>query len=603
MIDNELLSVDDGENKLINADSSLLAKEYYTDYAKYVLEFRALPSVYDGLKPVQRRIIYTANQFPQKLMKTAKMSGAVLAYHPHGSISITGAINDMASPLNVLPLFNTKGNFGGIDSPPAADRYTECYLNEVARANFCQFIDYADYDIGEIGEKEPVALPSLIPYCLFKGSEGIGIGLSTKVMPLNLLDLIDYYIDYIRKDGTSKKQIKPDVGYLLLEMDREEIKEAVFECKGKIKVSSVITQLSNTSFKIEGLYDKIESVINRIDKKYQWFSKEQVGFKNLSTTSMEYVFEIYDESITADQFKKVLAKATQKTGSFSRVLVEDGNAVYSSLDYIIKTSLAYLNKAIDKKIESELISCNKQINFYEVLNLCKKKKVFDNITKMTKEELLKLIEKTSGCSSELSRLIIQKPISYLTTSHEKELLDLQKQLEELENHNRKEYLIKIYKSFRKLVLPIYEEKKHSITKDMFIENPCIKHINDCDFEITDGDGSPFTSLAYFISSTGNIYTRALNSLVSSSITLDIDNDTIVGFATDNSNYIEINTDIEYKHKTHGRSIIQISNIKQDKNYINLRENETISSVKPLTRLSKVQEKYLKGFKSAKTTIL
>lgn len=609
MIDNELLSTDNGVDKIIKTDATTVAKEYYTSYARYVLEYRALPSVCDGLKPVQRRIIYTANQFPQKLMKTAKLSGAVLAYHPHGSSSVTGAINEMAHPLNALPLFTTKGNFGGVNCPASADRYTECYLSEVARKNFCQFIDYADYEIGEIGEMEPVALPTLIPYCLFKGSEGIGVGLSTKVMPLNLMDLCDYYIDYIKKDGNTNKFVKPDVGYVLLEMENQDIKDSVTNYRGRITVSSIVTQISSNSFLLEGLYGKsIDAVIKKIDRYYHWFAKEQVGFRDASTSSIKYIFEVYDDSITPQEMKEALVWATGASGTYTRVLEEDGNAVYSSFEYVIKKSLECLNKAIDKKISTELERSIKQLELYSVLDKCKALGVFDNITQMTSEELVDLILRSTSCSEEVARDVVKKPISYLTKSHSSEQDDLQAKIESLKNHDRKKYLLDLYRDFKKSVRYVYEERKHTITRDMLISNPCIKFNSSDDIEVTDGDGTEFDNTIYFVSDKGVIYPRTLSTSAASAIVVDTWGDTLVGFATDKgTNYLEITTEFttDYQDGKHwvGKSIISIDNIKKDKRFIDLREDdgEHVVEVKSLYRVPKGYSGAVKGSRIAKTT--
>lgn len=602
----ELLSVDNGIDKLVDADATLVAKEYYTSYAKYVLEYRALPSVYDGLKPVQRRIIYTASQQPKKLMKTAKLVGATMSLHAHGDSSISGAINEMAHPLNVFPMFTTKGNFGGPDFSAASSRYTELYLSEIARQNFCQFIDYADYEIGEIGEMEPSALPSLIPYCLVKGSEGIAIGLSTKVMPLNLMDLIDYYIDYIKNDGSSKKFIKPDLGYVLLEMDKKEIKDAIKDYKGRLTASAIVTQLSNTSLMVEDLYNvSIDAIINKLDKWHKWFKNDQVGFRNASTSTYKYIFEIYDPLITSAELKQELINASVRSGSYSRILEEDGCAVYSSLDYVVKHSLLCLNKAIDKKFQKELSRNQDLLALYTALNVCKQNRVFDAATQMDQEQLVDLIIKTSNCTSEIAWEITKKPISYLTRSHDKEMVDIQNTISDIENHDRKKYLLGLYKDFRKAILPFYEEKKHSITRDMIISDPRIKFISADDIQVTDGDGLEFENEVYFIGDQGSIYKRSISPTAATTLTIETFGDEkIVGVVTDKSKYIDVTTKFTFDGWS-GRTIIPISEISYDKKYINLRteddQGEKIVSVTGLSRLSKENDSYVRGSRLSKTT--
>ena len=593
MKDNELLSMDDGVSQIVDADATDVAKEYYTSYSKYVLEYRALPAVEDGLKPVQRRIIFIANQQPKKLMKTAKLSGMVMALHPHGSASISGAINEMAHPLNVFPLFSTKGNFGGVGFGASADRYTECYLSEAARMNFCQFVDYADYEVGEIGEMEPTSLPCLIPYALFKGSEGIGIGLSTKVMPLNLLDLVDYYIDYIKRDGRPKKTIKPDVGYVLLE--NEDLSESVNNYKGKLTTSSIVTQISDSVFVVEGLFGKsIDAVINKIDKWDKSFTNGKVGFRDASTSSVKYVFEIYDSSITPDMLRENLIWATRSNSTFTRVMEENGSAVYTNLDYVVRRSLECLNRAIDKKVAYELQKNKHQLTLYEVLRRCKELGVFKNATSMTTDELVNLIVRSTDCTEEIAREVVKRPISYLTRSHDSEEDSLRSQISALEGHDRKKYLISLYKEFRKVILPVYESKKHSISKSEVIENPCIKMTSN-GILVTDGDGTPFSSTVYFVSDKGYVYRRTISTLSKSDIFVETaHDDKIVGFTTDKSKYLEIITKFNYSG-WNGRLVLELSSITYDKKVLNFREDEgeEICQVSGISRLTKDKESALK----------
>lgn len=602
MIQNELLSVDNGTDKIVPVDAELLSKEYYTSYAKYVLEYRALPSVYDGLKPVQRRIIYIANQYPQKLMKTAKLAGAVMSVHPHADTSITGSIYDMAHPSNVFPMFTTQGNFGGYNLGGAAPRYTECYLSELARQNFCQFIDYAEYEVGEIGELEPVAIPCLVSYALFRGAEGIGVGLSTKVMPLNLLDVIDYYIDYIKNDGTTKCYAYPDVGYVLLEMSKKEIRQAVKETKGRIQVSSIVTQISSNTLLVESVYDRsIDAVINKLDKQYGWFKNDQVGFRDASTSTCKYVFEVYDNKLDILKVKDAIIDATRRSGSYTRIMEEDGNAVYSTLEYAVKQSLSCLNKAIDKKVSQETIKVQDQLNVYTALSKCKTSGVFKNITTMTSDQLIDLIIRTSQTTMEIAQEIIKKPISYLTRSHDKEIQDLQNKLKDLQSHDRKSYLLKLYKDFRRAVLPYYNEKKHSVAQGSVIKNPGILLDTQGNIEVVDGKGIPFTSKVYFVTENGSVYPRSIDSTMASQVVVETDS-RIIGLVTDKSKYLKITTNV---HTTGyvGISTYDLTTLTEDKQMLTLRDenNEEIIRVEGIDRLSKELNSTLKGTRRSKTT--
>lgn len=573
---NGLLDKDNGVDRIVEYDASDMAKEYYTDYAKYVLKYRALPSVYDGLKPVQRRIIYTMYQQSRKLMKTAKAAGLAMAYHPHGDGSIIGAMNNMASPLNVFSPFKTKGNFGSVSAGPSAARYTELCLNEVADLNY-QFIDYSDMIVGEIGEMEPLSIPCLIPYSTVIGSEGIAIGLSTKIMPLDLIDVIDYYIDYIKNEGTSKKFIKPDVGSIVIDMSKSDISDAVDSYEGKISTYSIVTQISDDSVLIEGLYGKsVDAAMSKIDKSSKWFSSGKVGFRDASDTQMKYIFEIYDKSVTIKDLKEWLEWATYNNTRFRRILEEDGCAIHSNFDYSVKKSLECLNKSIDKKNTSDLKRYSYSLKLYEVLELCKSLGIFKDVSSITTEELVMNIIKASSCDEEIARDIVKKPISYLTRSHLSEMDDLKKKISDIETHDRKKYLISLYKELRKAVLPHYESFKHSVTKDSMLSDPRVTFDSGKIF-VTDGKGEEFTSRVYSITKDGRVIVHSIGA--STACEIDTLGEEIIGIVTDKYPYLCVYSDFDGYPKNEGRLSVDLSKIWSGKKVINLRDYEVLREVK------------------------
>jgi len=182
-------------------------KESYLDYAMSVIVSRALPDVRDGLKPVQRRILYAMYEMgvrsDTKFRKSAAVTGEVLGkYHPHGDSSVYGALVRMAQDFSLrYPLIKGQGNFGSIDGdPPAAQRYTECKLSRIGEEllkdiekNTVEFTD--NYDATR---KEPVVLPAPLPNLLLNGSTGIAVGMATNIPPHNLIEVcraLIYLID------------------------------------------------------------------------------------------------------------------------------------------------------------------------------------------------------------------------------------------------------------------------------------------------------------------------------------------------------------------------------------------------------------------------
>jgi DNA gyrase subunit A len=175
-------------------------KKSYLDYAMSVIVSRALPDLRDGLKPVQRRILYSMNEqghTPDRgYVKSARVVGDVMGkYHPHGDLSIYDTLVRMAQPFSMsLLLIDGQGNFGSVDNdPPAAMRYTECRLTRASMSIMADLdkdtVDFRDNYDGK--EQEPVVLPSRIPNLLVNGAGGIAVGMATNIPPHNLGEIVD----------------------------------------------------------------------------------------------------------------------------------------------------------------------------------------------------------------------------------------------------------------------------------------------------------------------------------------------------------------------------------------------------------------------------
>src|SRR6201997_5440127 len=178
----------------------------YLDYSMSVIIGRALPDVRDGLKPVHRRILYTMQQMglaPNRATrKCARIVGDVMGkYHPHGNLAVYDALVRLAQTWSMrYPLVFGQGNFGSVDGdPPAADRYTEAKLAQVATSLLedldKETVDFRpNYDDSEV---EPEVLPARIPNLLVNGSDGIAVGMATKIPPHNLTEIIDATITLV----------------------------------------------------------------------------------------------------------------------------------------------------------------------------------------------------------------------------------------------------------------------------------------------------------------------------------------------------------------------------------------------------------------------
>ena len=201
MTDETTIPPDDGRRGHVNP--ILIEDEVrrsFLDYAMSVIVSRALPDVRDGLKPVQRRILYSMGEqghTPDRAyVKSARVVGDVMGkYHPHGDLSIYDTLVRMAQPFSMgLLLIDGQGNFGSVDNdPPAAMRYTECRLTRASMAILADLdLDTVDFQENYDGkEREPSVLPSRIPNLLVKGAGGIAVGMATNIPPHNLGEIVD----------------------------------------------------------------------------------------------------------------------------------------------------------------------------------------------------------------------------------------------------------------------------------------------------------------------------------------------------------------------------------------------------------------------------
>ncbi|MDE0167915.1 MAG: DNA gyrase subunit A [bacterium] len=224
----------------------------FVEYAMSVIVSRALPDVRDGLKPVQRRIIYAMDDMgvgPRSAhRKSATVVGEVIGkYHPHSNDSIYDALVRMGQPFSLrYPLVHPQGNFGTTDDPPAAMRYTECRLAELASVLLDGIdedtVDFADNFDGS--ESEPVVLPARFPNLLVNGCQGIAVGMATNIPPHNLDEIVEACLFGLEHPDAGPEDYLPIVkgpdfptgGYVI---GTKEIKQALVSGRGSVKMRAV----------------------------------------------------------------------------------------------------------------------------------------------------------------------------------------------------------------------------------------------------------------------------------------------------------------------------------------------------------------------------
>lgn len=238
------------EERILHTDVEQEMQRSYIDYAMSVIVDRALPDVRDGLKPVQRRILYVMSEMGLEPGRPHRKSAAIVGevmgkYHPHGDAAIYDSMVRMAQEFSYrYPLVDGHGNFGSIDGdPPAAMRYTEARLSPLAMQLLADIdedtVDFIpNYDNTQ---EQPVVLPSRFPNLLVNGSSGIAVGMATNIPPHNLGEVIDGLVLLLDRPDTSVQDLMriikgPDFPTGGLILGREGIKEAYETGRGRIRM-------------------------------------------------------------------------------------------------------------------------------------------------------------------------------------------------------------------------------------------------------------------------------------------------------------------------------------------------------------------------------
>lgn len=246
----------------------------YLDYAMSVIVARALPDIRDGLKPVHRRILYAMhlmNLGPGgSFTKSAKVVGEVLGkYHPHGDSPVYDAIVRLAQDFSMrYPLVRGQGNFGSVDGdPPAAMRYTEVKLANIAPSMLAD-IDKETVEFGDNFDatlKEPLCLPTIMPNLLLMGSEGIAVGMATKIPPHNLSEVVNAIVATIDEGHPifEEEKLKEQVDYFLARMNKiaagegpditeEELAHIIMDFDTEISVEKLVKHIPGPDFPTGG---------------------------------------------------------------------------------------------------------------------------------------------------------------------------------------------------------------------------------------------------------------------------------------------------------------------------------------------------------------
>ena len=327
-----------------------LMNDYFLQYASYTICNRAIPTVEDGLKPVQRRIMHSLwEKDDGRFIKVANVVGHTMQYHPHGDASIGDALVNL---VNKRYLIEGQGNYGNLftGDPAAAARYIECRLTELARDEIFnpKLTTYIPSYDGR--NKEPVLLPSKLPLLLMLGAEGIAVGLATSILPHNFIELLKAQIAIIQ--GKNPRKLYPDfqTGGTI---DVNDYADGV----GKIKIRAVIEPRQNNKLVITALpWGKTtDSLISDIEEAIK---KKKVPVREINDYTAEKVeIELLlSTGATQEQATKALYAFTAcETSVSSRpVMLYRNRPVEMTVSEILKANTEQLLGLLRRELEIRL---------------------------------------------------------------------------------------------------------------------------------------------------------------------------------------------------------------------------------------------------------
>jgi DNA gyrase subunit A len=442
----------------------------YLDYAMSVIVGRALPDVRDGLKPVHRRILHAMNErawrSDRPYVKSAKIVGEVLGnYHPHGDTAVYDTMVRMAQDFSMRhPIIDGQGNFGSVDGDPAAAyRYTEARLNKIAE-ELLKDIDKETVDFNpnfDETKMEPQVLPASFPNLLVNGSEGIAVGMATKIPPHNLGEVVDATIALIDDPGLSVKQLMkyiqgPDFPTGATIMGTDGIYKAYTTGRGSIMVRGKLDVEENKKGRENIIISEIPYQVNKavfISRIAELVNAKVIeGIGELRDESdrkgMRIVIGLKKDantSIIINQLYKHTALQTS-FGVIMLALVDNVPRVLN-LKEIITNYIGHRKEVVIRRTRFELKKAEERAHILEGLKIA-----LDNI-----DEVIKIIRGSKDPDEAAKKLIKRFSLSEIQA---KAILDMRLQrLTSLEVHKIVEELNALLKLIKELKAILKSEAK------------------------------------------------------------------------------------------------------------------------------------------------
>ncbi len=416
-------------DKVHDIDLKKTMEKSYIDYAMSVIAARALPDVRDGLKPVQRRVLYAMvelNNGPDKPhRKCARIVGDTLGkYHPHGDSSIYGALVNMAQDWSTrYPLVDGHGNFGSVDGDGAAAmRYTEARLSKISMEMLADIgKDTVDFSPNfDETEKEPVVLPSRYPNLLVNGTAGIAVGMATSIPPHNLREVIKAVVKIIDNQVNENRETEmeeileivkgPDFPTGATILGKAGIEEAYRTGRGKIRVRAVtdIETLPNGKSRI--LVTELPYMVNKarlIEKIAELVKDKKIdGITDLRDESDRSGMRICIElrrDVNANVILNQLLKHTQLQDTFGVIMLAlvNNEPKVLNLSQMLHYYLEHQKDVVTRRTKYELNKAEERAHILEGLL-----KALDNI-----DEVIKIIRGSENVAAAKASLMEQFGLS------------------------------------------------------------------------------------------------------------------------------------------------------------------------------------------------
>jgi topoisomerase-4 subunit A len=435
--ENDELLNPQGDNQETITRISGMYKDWFLDYASYVILERAVPAIEDGFKPVQRRIMHSMKDLDDgRYNKVANIVGHTMQYHPHGDASIADAMVQIGQKDLLI---DTQGNWGNIltGDSAAASRYIEARLSKFA-LDVVYNPKITEWQASYDGRrKEPVNLPVMFPLLLAQGGEGIAVGLSTKILPHNFIELIDASVKYLKGRNFALYPDFPTAGII----DVSDYKDGLRG--GKIRVRAKISQLDKSTLVITEIpfgtntTSLIDSILKANDK-----GKIKIKKIEDNTAADVEILVHLPSGISPDKTIDALYAFTSCESSISPLgcVIEDNKPLFVGVTEMLKRSTDNTVHLLKSDLEVKLEEFEAQWHFASLERIFIENRIYRDIEEEeTWEGVIAAIDKgLKPYIKHLKRAITKEDIERLTEIRIKRIskFDIdkaQQKIEALEN--------------------------------------------------------------------------------------------------------------------------------------------------------------------------